>query len=195
MPFPFAPDDCYNELADLPLGKVRFYNVRGSDATLGAVTLDDASNADSLVVTARYASVYTDKIKITVTANATTSTSRDVKVDVYAPDGTTVMVTNTYAAVQVADGTVTDPSDPYVTFAKKSGNSPSLAAACGISAQIIVQPLRAPMPEITANPAMSLPAHAAPKISSKVTENEAEPSGLCSTSFGTMPKIATKHRM
>ena len=27
------------------------------------------------------------------------------------------------------------------------GNSPSLAAASGISAQIMVQPLRAPMPE------------------------------------------------
>ena len=131
--FPFAPDDCYNELADLPLGKVRFYNVRGSDATLGTVTLDDASNADSLVVTARYASVYTDKIKITVTANATTSTSRDVKVDVYAPDGTTVMVTNTYAAVQAADGTVTDPSDPYVTFAKKSGATTQAAVQANVA--------------------------------------------------------------
>ena len=30
-----------------------------------------------------------------------------------------------------------------------SGNSPSFAAASGISAQIIVQPLSAPKPEIT----------------------------------------------
>jgi len=128
--FPFAPDDCYNELADLPLGKVRFYNVRGSDATLGTVTLDDASSADSLVVTARYATTHT--FKVSTIANATTSTSRDVKVDVYAPDGTTVMVTNTYLAVQVADGTVTDPGDPFVTFAKKSGATAQAAVQSNV---------------------------------------------------------------
>ena len=41
-------------------------------------------------------------------------------------------------------GTPRSESDPNLR-----GNSPSLAAARGISAQIIVQPLRAPMPETT----------------------------------------------
>ena len=43
------------------------------------------------------------------------------------------------------------------TRSKCSGNSPSVEAAKGISAQSIVQPLRAPKPEITTIAAMSDP--------------------------------------
>ena len=45
-----------------------------------------------------------------------------------------------------------------------AGNSPSRAAASGISAQIIVQPLRAPNPEMITTIAMTLPAQVPPNI-------------------------------
>ena len=50
-------------------------------------------------------------------------------------------------------------------FTKARGNKPWLAAAYGISAVTIVQPLSAPMPEMTAVAATSLPTiHALPNI-------------------------------
>src|SRR3954465_14194202 len=45
-----------------------------------------------------------------------------------------------------------------------AGNRPSLAAASGISAQIIVQPLSAPKPDTTTSAAIRYPAQVPPKI-------------------------------
>ena len=54
-----------------------------------------------------------------------------------------------------------------------SGNSPSLAAASGISAQIIVQPFSAPKPEMITTIAMTLPAQVPPNIALTASENGA----------------------
>ena len=51
------------------------------------------------------------------------------------------------------------------SWANTFGNSPSLAAASGISAQIMVQPLRAPIPEMMTSAATRLPDQAPPKMS------------------------------
>ena len=81
-----------------------------------------------------------------------------------------------------------------LTLAKNWGNRPSFAAACGISAQIIVQPFSAPIPEITTKADINLPAQMAPpKTSSIATENDAVPSELDNTSLGTMPNTAIRH--
>src|SRR6476646_10195498 len=74
-----------------------------------------------------------------------------------------------------------------------AGNRPSPAAASGISAQIMVQPLSAPNPEMMTATAMTLPAQVPPKIALAASENGA----LASASFelGMMPNTAISDSM
>ena len=77
---------------------------------------------------------------------------------------------------------------PLLSRPKASGNSPSLAAANGISAQIMVQPLSAPKPEITTSADITYPAQVLPKISFTAVANGAVESA--SIAEATMPKTA-----
>src|SRR5215472_10316033 len=74
-----------------------------------------------------------------------------------------------------------------------SGNSPSLAAARGISAQIMVQPLRAPRPEMMTTIAITLPHAVPPNIESIAAEYGALT--VVSSWLGRMPKMATRDSM
>src|SRR3954470_2648254 len=75
-----------------------------------------------------------------------------------------------------------------LSLPKASGNRPSLAAASGISAQIIVQPLRAPKPEMTTRADITYPAHVPPKISLTAVANGAV--DLFRAAAETMPNTA-----
>lgn len=105
----------------------------GGSSAAAAKTFDDVGAADSLTVTAKYHGTLGNLIKIDITANATTSTSRDVRVRLYT-DTTyaTTVHDETYLAVQVSNGTVTDPGDPYVTMSTASGATDEAAAASGM---------------------------------------------------------------
>src|SRR5262250_3942359 len=70
----------------------------------------------------------------------------------------------------------------------RSGNRPSSAAASGISAQIIVQPLSAPRPEMMTAMAITLPAQVPPNIVLTASEYGALPEA--SLELGTMPNTA-----
>lgn len=131
-----GPNDAWNEISGVEFGKVEVYNVRGTSPTAGSYTFQGSGSADSLVATARFTGPHSAYFKVTITANATTSTSRDVKVDRYGADGTTLTRTATYLAVQVANGTVTDPGDPDIVFSKFSGATvqASVASATALSA-------------------------------------------------------------
>lgn len=120
-------DAIFGEIGALDWGNLRVYNVRGTSPTAGAVTLVDSVSASSLVATARFTGPVSADFKVTVTANATTPTSRDVTVKKYAPDGTLLRSTS-YLAVQVANGTVTDPGDPDIVFSKYAGATTQAAA-------------------------------------------------------------------
>ena len=74
-----------------------------------------------------------------------------------------------------------------------SGKSPSFAAASGISAQIIVQPLSAPKPEMMTATAMTLPAHVPPNMALAASENGALDSASCEV--GRMPNTAVSDSM
>src|SRR6516225_7368023 len=75
----------------------------------------------------------------------------------------------------------------------RSGKRPSLAAASGISAQIIVQPTSAPRPEMMTAIAMTFPAHVPPNIALAASENGAvDPDSL---EAGRMPKTAVSDSM
>src|SRR3974390_744539 len=76
---------------------------------------------------------------------------------------------------------------------KRSGKRPSLAAASGISAQIMVQPLRAPNPEMMTASAITLPAQLPPKMTLAAVEKGA--GALTSVEVGTMPKTAVSDSM
>src|SRR6478672_7413593 len=69
-----------------------------------------------------------------------------------------------------------------------AGKRPSFAAARGISAQIIVQPFRAPKPEMMTTMAMTLPAQVPPNMELTASENGAVDSASCEV--GRMPNIA-----
>src|SRR3954466_8285842 len=75
----------------------------------------------------------------------------------------------------------------------RSGNSPSFAAASGISAQIMVQPLSAPNPEMITAMAMMLPAQLPPNIALTVSENGAVDSPSCAV--GTTPNTTMSESM
>jgi hypothetical protein len=118
------------EAFNLPWGPLKFWNVRGTSPVAAAVTLDDGASADSLTITAKRTGTNGNRIKYAVTANGTTSTSRDVRIYVEGPDGT-IMWDETYLAVQVSNGDVTDPGDPWVTMSKASGATDEAAVASG----------------------------------------------------------------
>lgn len=132
--FPVGANEAWSEIAGLEFGKVRCYNVRGTSPTAGLITLDDASAGDSLTVTARSTGPLSARIKVTVTANATTAANRDVNVKIYGADGTTVTYNADYANVQVAaSAAVTDPGDPYVVMSKASGATLVAAAVANVA--------------------------------------------------------------
>jgi hypothetical protein len=118
------------EALNLPWGPLKFWNVRGTSPVAATVTLDDAGATDSLTITAKRTGSNGNRIKYAVSANATVSTSRDVRIYVEGPDGT-IMWDETYLAVQVSNGDVTDPGDPWVTMSKASGATDEAAVTTG----------------------------------------------------------------
>lgn len=93
---------------------------RISPATQATATklFDDASAGDSVTVTANYPGALGNSISVAWTANADDATARDATVTI----GTSYSVTyKNVATIVSAALVVTDPGDPYVTFAKASG--------------------------------------------------------------------------
>lgn len=127
---PFGYAESLTDALGLPWGGLKLWNVRGTTPGAGQVTLDDATTADSLTIIAKYDGADGNRIKYAVTANASVATSRDVRIYVEAPDGT-IVHDETYLAVQVSSGAVTDPGDPFVDMEAASGASAPAAAASG----------------------------------------------------------------
>src|SRR6516164_8610547 len=76
---------------------------------------------------------------------------------------------------------------------KRSGKSPSLAAARGISAQIMVHPFRAPKPEMMTTTAMMFPAQVPPNM--LLTASEKGAVDFASSEVGKMPNMAVSDSM
>src|SRR4051812_11137845 len=74
-----------------------------------------------------------------------------------------------------------------------AGNSPSLAAASGISAQIIVQPFSAPMPEMMTTTLIRSPQPVPPNI--ELTASEKGAVDVLSVLPGKMPNTAVSDSM
>src|SRR3974390_708897 len=72
----------------------------------------------------------------------------------------------------------------------RAGNRPSLAAARGISAQIMVQPLSAPKPEMMTTTAMRLPGQVPPNMLLRASEKGAVELANCDE--GRMPNMAVR---
>src|SRR5215472_6339604 len=75
----------------------------------------------------------------------------------------------------------------------RSGNRPSWAAASGISALIMTQPLSAPKPEMMTAAAITLPAQVPPNITLTASEYGALPEA--SLELGMMPNTAVSDSM
>ena len=113
--WPLGPDAAYWAIAGLPwLKPLRLIRVVGSGATAATKTFNDVDPKASLIATAAYSGTAGNNIYITGTANGSDADARDIRVRVV--NGTQVMHDETYLAVQAANGAVTDPGDPYVTF-------------------------------------------------------------------------------
>jgi hypothetical protein len=93
---------------------VKVVRVSPAAAVKATYTFDDAVAADSVVVTAKYFGSVGNQIKVAWSANADDPTARDATVTI----GTSYTATYTNVATIVAAAlVVTDPGDPYVTFA------------------------------------------------------------------------------
>src|SRR5437868_3884391 len=75
------------------------------------------------------------------------------------------------------------------SLANICGNMPSLAAAIGISATSMVQPFRAPIPEMMAQAAITTPPAVPPNMLLSASANGAVES--TSSAYGTVPITAT----
>src|SRR6516162_10987267 len=92
------------------------------------------------------------------------------------------------------EATMPNAGTPFLEMRlNRSGNRPSFAAASGISAQIMVQPFRAPKPEMMTATAMTLPAQVPPKIALAASENGAV--ALTSVELGMMTNTAVSESM
>src|SRR6478609_1715493 len=90
---------------------------------------------------------------------------------------------------RTVDATIPNAGTPFEDSRLNcAGKRPSLAAARGISAQIIVQPLSAPKPETMTARAMTLPAHVPPNI--RLTASEKGAVALARVEVGRIPNIA-----
>jgi hypothetical protein len=97
---------------------IRVVRISPTSQATATRVFDDASSGDSVTVTARSPGLLGNSISVAWTANVLDATARDATVTI----GTTYSVT--YKAVATIVSTVlvvTDPGDPYVSFAKASG--------------------------------------------------------------------------
>lgn len=128
---PVMNGDIYLSIANLPFRELYVVRALGGSSAAAALTSDSAAAADSIVATAKHHGALGNSLKVAYSANATTSTSRDATVTLVA-NGITVYE-KLWPAVQVANGTVTDPGDPYVTFTKASGATAQVAVTAAAS--------------------------------------------------------------
>ena len=92
------------------------------------------------------------------------------------------------------DATMPNAGTPFFEMRLNgSGKRPSFAAASGISAQIMVQPLSAPKPEMMTAMAMTLPAQVPPNMALTASENGALDSASCE--LGRMPNTTVSESM
>lgn len=113
---------------------VKVVRVSTSSQAAATRTFQDgeASPADSVVVTARYPGAVGNQIRIAWTANADTAGNRDATVTIgtkYSATYKNVVVDNTGSI------TVTDPGDPFVTFAAAGSATdvPAVVAATALA--------------------------------------------------------------
>src|SRR5215204_5572469 len=95
---------------------------------------------------------------------------------------------------RTVDATMPKAGTPFFEMRlNASGNRPSFAAASGISAQIMVQPLSAPKPEMMTAMAMTLPAQVPPNMALAASENGALASA--SVELGRIPNTTVSESM
>ena len=128
--WPHGTDAAWNAWAGLPWRKPLYLiRVVGSGATAASKTFNDDDPKASLIATAAYSGAAGNRIYVTVTANADDADERDVRVRVLPSASGTAIHDETYLAVQAADGSVTDPGDPYVTFSADGSADDSCVVA------------------------------------------------------------------
>src|SRR5215469_17949123 len=92
------------------------------------------------------------------------------------------------------EATMPNAGTPFLDIRlNRSGNRPSFAAASGISAQIMVQPLSAPRPEMMTAIAITSPAQLPPNMVLAASEKGAV--ALASVLVGRMPNTAVSESM
>lgn len=111
---------------------IRVVRISPTSQATASRTFDDASSGDSVTVTARYPGALGNSITIAWTANADDATARDATVTI----GSSYSVLYKRVATIVSAAlVVTDPGDPYVSFAKASGATlvPAAIAATALT--------------------------------------------------------------
>jgi hypothetical protein len=116
----FNPNSNPTDITSVPFGRLSAVRAAAAAAAVASYTFPDADDDDSLVVTAKYAGGTYNQVTVTLTV-ADGVVSATVQMDGWPAV--------TYPAVQAANGTVTDPGDPWVTFSKASGATANAAAA------------------------------------------------------------------
>lgn len=102
---------------DFP-GLVKVLRISATDAAASAKSFEDATAAESVVVTARYPGALGDKIEVAWVENADDATVRDAVVTIGSGYSATY---NAVARVEDGALVVDDPGDPFVIFEAKAG--------------------------------------------------------------------------
>ena len=107
---------------------MKVLRIAATDAAIATKIYDDAGAVDSVTVTANYAGLLGNSISVAWSANADTAGNRDATVTI----GTSYSVL--YENVITSGLVLTDPADPYVTFAKHASciAVPAVAVAAAL---------------------------------------------------------------
>lgn len=135
-PLAFDALDDYDALKafigkDFP-GIVKVLRIEATSAAAATKTFQDADPADSVVATARHKGALGNQIKVAWVENADDDTARDAVVTI----GSAYSATYTAVAAIVGGAlVVTDPGDPYVSFAAAEGadSVPAVVSATALA--------------------------------------------------------------
>ena len=103
--------------------------IAATNGVAASYTFDDTTPTDSVTVTAKYKGVLGNSVKVAWSANAVTSGNRDATVSIGS------LYSKLYKNVVTAAGVLTDPGDPFVTFAKHASYAavPAVIAATNLA--------------------------------------------------------------
>lgn len=163
--------------------------IDATDAVAASYTFDDTTPTDSVTVTAKYQGALGNSIKVAWSANAVTSGNRDATVSIGS------RYSKLYKNVVTAAGVLTDPGDPFVTFAKHASYAavPAVIAATNLASGVNGTAVAADYTGTIGSSGTGLDTFGAESVDFDVLFCAEVPSALCNTVNAALVSFQTSY--